>query len=117
MKIISWNSCELGNPRGACALRDLVMKKVPELLFLLGFDGCLAVDIERRSGAISLMWKNEVVLSICSYSKSHIDAMVIEGGRDRREWQLIGVYGQLDTTKRDETWELLRSLKREGNHA
>lgn len=63
------------------------------------------------------MWKNEVILTIHCFFKYHIDAMVTDEGRVRKEWQLIGIYGQPETGRRNETWELLRLTKSEGNHA
>lgn len=34
MKILSWNSRGLENPQGIQALRDLVKKKVPKIMFI-----------------------------------------------------------------------------------
>lgn len=38
-----------------------------------------------------------MILPIHSFSKYHIDAMVTDEGRVRREWQLTGIYGHLET--------------------
>lgn len=95
MKILSWNSCGLGNPLGFQALRDIVKKEDPNIVFLqetklkvrqmekckfkLGFDNCLVVDCV-GSGGLALLWKNEVLLKVNSYSKSHIDAQIKKEG-------------------------------------
>ncbi|XP_035551721.1 uncharacterized protein LOC118349890 [Juglans regia] len=99
MKILSWNTRGLGNPRGIRTLADLLRREDPDVLFLqetklnaakmefyrvrFKFNCCLTVDAVGRSGGLALLWKQDVPLSILSYSASHIDAM-LEGPQSRR---------------------------------
>ncbi|XVF80394.1 hypothetical protein PTKIN_Ptkin15bG0067100 [Pterospermum kingtungense] len=70
--------------------------------------GMIGVSANGRSGRISLMWKEEVQINLLSYSKNHIDVEITD--LKGREWRMTGVYGELDTRKRHETWSLLRNL-------
>ncbi|XP_042988712.1 uncharacterized protein LOC122316247 [Carya illinoinensis] len=126
MICISWNCRGLGNPRGVRALRDLVRKEVPMVLFLqetklhvtkmecvkrlLGYECCFAVSSEGRSGGLALMWQEETNLNVQSYSKNHIDALIHNAEHDG-QWQFTGVYGHPDTELRQETWNTIRSLR------
>ncbi|XP_042974662.1 uncharacterized protein LOC122306298 [Carya illinoinensis] len=125
MKTISWNSRGLGNPRGVRTLRDLVRREDPEVLFLMetkmsswqmerirvsmGFGCCFTVPSEGRSGGLALLWKNEVNLSIKSFSFFHIDAKISEIDNGL-EWKFTSLYRHPETEKRVETWSLLRTL-------
>ncbi|KAK2655391.1 hypothetical protein Ddye_008443 [Dipteronia dyeriana] len=95
MKIVSWNVWGLGNPRTFMALRKVLKKHSPSLVFLsetklrgrkvislkrqLGFEGCFQVDCVGRSGGLLLLWKEEWVVSMLSFSLGHIDAWICEG--------------------------------------
>lgn len=70
----------------------LLVRRMETLKFQLGFDCYLAVDREGRSGGLTLMWKNDVQLTITNLSKHHIDAQVIKAERVSREWRLKGIY-------------------------
>ena len=56
-----------------------------------------------------MFWKEEVKLDIRSYSQSHIDALV-DGGAIVGWWHLTGFYGELETSKRPESWQNLKYL-------
>lgn len=69
-----------------------VKKKAPNLVFLqetrlqaqvmetkkykLGFNNCLTIEIDRRSGGLALLWNLEVSISVLNYLKHHIHAFV-----------------------------------------
>lgn len=123
MKIHNWNSRRPENPCGICILRDLIKKEDPKTMFLhktkvcssfvfwkviFGFDGCLVVDYEGRSNGLALMWKKSIDLSIRHYSKSHIHGFIATRSSG---WFTTRVYGQLDASKRRETWDLISSLR------
>ncbi|XP_042951290.1 uncharacterized protein LOC122285342 [Carya illinoinensis] len=126
MSLISWNSRGLGNPVGVQALSDLVRSKVPDILFLqetklnarvmermkykLGFQNCLAVSCEGRSGGIALFWNNRFKVEIQTFSKFHIHAKVTEEEENVESWCLTGFYGNPDVSKRHESWNLLTTL-------
>lgn len=84
--------------------------------YRLGFMNSLAVDCNGRSGSIVLLWKKEVNLSVLSYSKFHIDAL-IKDIESIEEWYLTGAYGHPNTNCRIETCNLIRSLHRMGEKA
>ncbi|XP_022854365.1 uncharacterized protein LOC111375728 [Olea europaea var. sylvestris] len=126
MKLLSWNARGLGNPRGIYALSELIRKEDLEVLFLqetklnttkmefcrikMKFYGCFNVESVGRSGGLTILWKPDVHLTILSYSKSHIDAKIESL---LHSWFLTGIYGHPDTNKCIETWNLIRSMKRD----
>lgn len=73
------------------------------LKFRLGFECCLVVDCERRSGGIALLWKKDILLSILNFSKYHIHASVKGNAAKNKEWILTGIYGNPDPNKRYKT--------------
>lgn len=72
----------------------------------MGFDCCFAVACEGRSGGLDLLWKNEINLSIKSFSFYHIDAEIQDDERGI-VWKLSGLYGHQKFEKRGETWSFL----------
>lgn len=74
----------------------LMARRMERLKFRLGFDCCLAIDSEGCSGGLTLMWKNDVLLTVKSFSKHYIDTRVRE-----IEWQLTGIYGHPETAKKN----------------
>ncbi|XP_040987679.1 uncharacterized protein LOC121235397 [Juglans microcarpa x Juglans regia] len=127
MILLSWNSRGLGNPRRVRVLADLVREEDTKVLFLqetklharaaeklkfrLGFENCLAVSSEGRSGGLALYWKKQVKVVIKNYSKSHIHASIHDAIEEGETWFLTGIYGQPEAHRRHETWDLIRSLK------
>ena len=57
-----------------------------------------------------MLWKNSVQVEVVSSSPNHIDALV--GVDPIDQWRFTGVYGYADSTKKQETWSLLRCLHR-----
>ena len=124
MSCISWNCCGLGNPCTVHELADLVWVKDPSAVFLmetwsnedhlelllcrLHFNNKLVVPCNNKGGGLALFWKNNLNLSISSYSCSHIDS-IINPGIDNA-WRLTFMYGEPVTHKRMATWNLLRRL-------
>ncbi|MCH83589.1 DUF4283 domain protein, partial [Trifolium medium] len=74
MIILSWNCRGLGGPSAIPNLKKLAQGHKPDILFLsetlsharqlesirvmLGFDSCLAIDVEGRSGGLAVFWKD-----------------------------------------------------------
>jgi hypothetical protein len=126
MILISWNCRGIGHPQTVRDLCQLVKDKKPSILFLietisqkhkmewlrvrLGFEGLLAVDPVGRSRGLALFWKEDVGLEIQNYSHRHI-TVVIQGTNFNKSWRFTGFYGHPDTSKRDESWALLRHLE------
>ncbi|KAG7942844.1 hypothetical protein I3843_15G007300 [Carya illinoinensis] len=126
MKIMSWNSRGLGNPRGVRTLRDFVRREAPDVVFItetrsrtarmeflkvqMGFSCFLPVGGSGRRGGVCLFWRSEVNLILRSYSPFHFDVLVsdcISG----ISWRLSAIYGRPETSLRHNTWHLLRLLK------
>jgi len=57
-----------------------------------------------------LFWRKNLDLEIFNYSKSHI-LVVIKDADGQPFWQFTGFHGNPDTTRRGESWALLRHLK------
>jgi hypothetical protein len=126
MSLISWNCQGLGNPRTVRDLSQMVKEKKPSFLFLMetistrrrmewirikiGYAGVFAVDPVGRSGGVALLWKEDQDLEIQNYSQRHINAVVKRRG-DGFSWKLTGFYGDPDSSKRKESWALLKHLK------
>ena len=124
MSCLSWNCRGLGNPETIQELTSLVRVKAPSTVFLvetwsnedylekvrcyLHFNRKLVINSNNKGGGLVLFWNDDFHVSIKSYSSSHIDAIIKEGTEDA--WRLTGVYGALETHKREETWALLRHL-------
>ena len=56
-----------------------------------------------------MLWRRETNLEIKSFSKHHIDAVVIEGGNGFK-WRITGFYGHLETHLRKKSWNFLDTL-------
>nr|POE70917.1 hypothetical protein CFP56_77076 [Quercus suber] len=65
----------------------------------LKFDGCFTVPSNGRGGGLALLWKEEDVVWVDSFSHYHIDAVVQEGVN---AWRLIGFYGESEMSRRTE---------------
>ena len=52
--------------------------KLLQLRMKLGLKNGVAVDSEERSGRLALLWHEEVVVKLNSFSKGHIDALIQE---------------------------------------
>ena len=125
MRAISWNYQGLGNPRSVRALHDLVRCWNPKIVFLMeikskknhmesiknriGFSNGLIVPNVGRIGGIALFWTREISLEVKSYTKFHVDTVVLEASSDYR-WRITGFYNHPETHKRYESWNLLAFL-------
>ncbi|XP_074298528.1 uncharacterized protein LOC141629421 [Silene latifolia] len=115
-----------GEVMGVRALRSLVRREAPALVFLCetklsgremrgvrekfeGYDG-IEVDSVGRSGGLAFMWKREIECSFVSVSVHYMDFHV-----KTREgtWRVTGFYGWPSVTDRHLSWELLRVLARQ----
>ena len=82
------------------------MKKVK---LKLGFVNGFYVQRQGRGGGLAMFWRKEVNLEIKSYSKYHIDVVVIEEASGFK-WRLTGFYGHPETHRRKESWQFLNTL-------
>ena len=130
MSTLSWNCRGLGNHRTVQALQSTVEREVPSLVFLMetkiprkqqykmkeiqnsiGFTQGLIVSSEGRSGVLALLWKPKIIVNIRGYSKWFIDVEII-CSNGQGSWRFTGFYGQPDTSKREETWQILEAFGR-----
>ena len=125
MNSLSWNYRGIGNSQSARALRDLVQRWNPKIVFLMetkagvkrmtkvkemiGFPNGLVVPSEGKSGGIALLWIREVEVEIKSFSRFHIDAFVTDHSLDL-SWRLTGFYRNPNINLRRESWNLLTML-------
>ncbi|KAL4598093.1 hypothetical protein ACB092_11G034200 [Castanea dentata] len=116
MIAISWNCRGIGTPLSVRALRELVQRWDPMVVFLtetkkknsgmtkvrikVGFENGLYVQREGKGGGLAMLWKRDVNLEIRSYSRHHIDAVIIEEGHPK-------------THRRNESWNFLDALNQQ----
>lgn len=76
----------------------------------LGLQGCFTVDRMGLSGGLALLWVGELRLQIKSFSKGHIDSIILsEDGHT--SWRFTGFYGNSMASLWGDSWELLRRLQ------
>lgn len=85
-------------------------QKMEGLRVKLGFDRMYEVDSVGRSGGLSLFWKEGTGMEIQKYSRRHINA-IIKVSEMHKQWKFTGFYGNPDSSKRQESWELMKHLK------
>ena len=129
MNCISWNYRGLGNQGTIQELALLVREKDPSALFLsetwmdedrlkvlrcrFQFKNKFVVKRINKGGGLFLFWKHSINLCISSYSLSHIDT-IIDGNTDN-PWRFTCFYGAPETHLRENSWNLLRTLKGQNN--
>ncbi|CAM8942715.1 unnamed protein product [Rhodiola kirilowii] len=122
MNTLCWNCRGMGQPRTVRSLAELVRSNKPQVVGLietklegeriiairrkLGFEHCLEVDCRGRSGGLAIWWKDDIHLTVRSYSIFHIDCEIEMEEKSR----LTLFYGNPITNRRIETWDLLRRL-------
>ncbi|CAM8971158.1 unnamed protein product [Rhodiola kirilowii] len=123
MRIFSWNCRGLGRPWTVRALVDAIRVFHPQVVCLmetkkgndswdrlkmkLGFRNCFTVSCRGKSGGLAVLWADDVNLSICNFSRWHVDMVVT----DNSPFRLTLFYGDPATTKRKFSWDLLRRLR------
>ena len=125
MNLLSWNYRGFGNPCIVNALKEMIRLEDPKIVFLMetkldrdwmvnvcdrcGFKQGLIVPSRGNSGGLALFWKDDVHVNVIKYSPSQIDAEVNSG--EGFGWRhLTRFYGNLETSKMDECWALLKYL-------
>ncbi|GAU14523.1 hypothetical protein TSUD_250650 [Trifolium subterraneum] len=125
MKILSWNCRGLSTPSAIPNLRNIAQSHKPDILFLsetlskaqamervrvdLKFNSCLSVDVEGRSGGLSVMWRDTINCRVMNYSRNFINLIVEE--KEQEEWRLTCYYGYPERGRRKQAWDLLRQLR------
>ena len=60
-----------------------------------------------------LFWNSDLVVSLKSFSKSHIDVFVTNEDVGDREWRFTGFYGEPARARRKRWWVLMTYLQKE----
>ena len=126
MSLLSWNCRGLGNPRTVKALQKVINQQEPILVFLMetkineekavsvrdkcNFSHSWVVPSAGRSGGLALFWKDGIEVEILDADHSHIDTLV-KGGVSMNWWHLTGFYGAPETSRREESWALLKLIR------
>lgn len=76
---------------------------------LLKFNHYFVVESIGRRGDLTLFWKQEIDIQIQSYSKWHINA-IFQDNYYHHFVLLTGFYGHPKTSKREYSWNLLRTV-------
>ena len=124
MSILSWNCRGLGHPRTVQVLTELVKHKRPSVVFLmetlsyrnqleylrskLGFENLFVVDRVGRRGGLALFWDVKTEARLIKCAKNFIDIEI--GGAGSGHWRMTGYYGYPESTRRRDSWNLLRYL-------
>jgi exonuclease III len=102
MNIMCLNCRGCGRSEAVREFRNLVGLNLPRVLFLsetkmaarkaetelrqrLGYANAFGVSSAGLSGGMVLMWSNDVVVDLKTYSKYHIDVWVTEDGGRRQQ--------------------------------
>ncbi|XP_019182124.1 PREDICTED: uncharacterized protein LOC109177267 [Ipomoea nil] len=84
-----------------------------QLKMKLNYDGLFYVDGGGVRGGLALLWRDRGVANLISYSKNHIDIQVNLPGSE--PWRLTYYYGFPERNRRQQSWNLLRSLKQKSD--
>lgn len=135
MNALCWNCQGMGNPWTVQGLKGLVSLNIPSFISLsetrctvaemtrvrcqIGWRNIFVVPCKfvpkkggkgvSRAGGVALLWKEDVVVVLNSYSDYHIDVLVGEAN-DPKRWRFTGIYGQPKVADRHLTWNLLKLL-------
>lgn len=83
-------------------------KVIQELAEKFGFFDYFAVDKVGRGGGLALMWKRSVGCKVVDHSNNYIDVHIMIG--QVVDWRLTCFYGYPERNRRQESWNLIRSL-------
>ena len=77
--------------------------------FKTGLLNGLIVPSVGRSGGLAMLWRRDIKVEVQGYSRSYIDVVVTDPELGFK-WCITGFYGNPETHRRKESWDLLRSL-------
>lgn len=83
--------------------------KLDSLKVKLGFQNLFFVDGVGQSGGLVVFWKEDLSLSIQSFSHKHINAWVIS--EENTKWMLTSSYGHPMTNLRMLGYNILKALR------
>ncbi|XP_045822486.1 uncharacterized protein LOC123915416 [Trifolium pratense] len=131
MKILSWNCQGLGNPRTVRALKQLIAKNKPDLIFLMETKlhnispkfkdnfavtysiysvDCIITEGNGKSGGLILLWNNCTCnIEIKDMNFNYID-MLVTNLSNSIQWRATGIYGYPQHQHKNLTCDLIKSL-------
>ena len=69
-------------------------KRAQELRWEFSFNNAFAVKSEGMSGGLVLYWNNDSVVSLKSFSTSHIDVFIQSESLGEVQWRFTGFYAE-----------------------
>ncbi|KAK1400433.1 hypothetical protein POM88_000038 [Heracleum sosnowskyi] len=104
MSTLSWNCHGLGTPWALQFLKESILQKRPDFVFLteilckanrvervkeiVGFEGAFPVDTQGHNGGIALLWRNSKEVTVLSY-KLEGYPYTWESGYETEKWMEI----------------------------
>ncbi|KAA3474025.1 expansin-A1-like [Gossypium australe] len=79
------------------------------------FSGGIEIEAEGSREGLCLTWKDDIVVTLRSYSKWHIDVLLWEDCI-QKEWRFTGFYGSPYSKDRNSVWSLLNRLSQGNNY-
>ncbi|KAK3224445.1 hypothetical protein Dsin_011470 [Dipteronia sinensis] len=84
-------------------------RRMEDVRIKLGFKGKLVVNSVGCSEGLCLLWSDDVLVDLLSYSQYLIDAKI--QSHSSKVWQLKGLYGNPEADQCQHSWTLLRRLQ------
>ncbi|GMJ01587.1 hypothetical protein HRI_003827900 [Hibiscus trionum] len=125
MKILSWNVRGLGQSQTIGCLRNVLRDVNPTIIFLIetklqcsrmekvqkscGYQFGIDFSSNGRSGGLSLAWKSNCKVTLCSFSAHHINVLFDED-MDGFSCRLTSFYGAPEVENMAASWNSLRQL-------
>lgn len=129
MNYISWTCRGMGNPQAIHIFGDLIKSCSPYFIFLsetlvkskdiegiaekFGYSKSFTLDKVSRGGRLVVLWKRTIVCNVVDSSLNHIDIHVMK--KSSLDWRLTCYYGYSESTRRQDAWNMLRSLAQTNN--
>ena len=125
MRLICWNCQGLGSPLTIQAIRALVAKEKPAILFLmetknkedvvkrmqrkLQFRECFIVNPLGLAGRLAVFWNEQVTISIDSSSTYFVDVLCVMG-ENKQKMRITFVHAPTDFQDRLRLWDRIQQI-------
>lgn len=73
-------------------------------------ENSFVVDCKGLSRGIAFLWKERMKATLISYSNLNI-SLKVAGEKEGKDWLLTSFYGDPMTSRRMDSWKLLRNLQ------
>jgi hypothetical protein len=87
--------------------------KVKRSMWFLGYNGCIAVSSEGKSGGLALFWPSTCCVNLKNMCTNFLNVDVLE--ESGISWRATFVYGEPKTERRHVVWDRLCFLKSQWN--